>query len=44
LRSEQIYKKLPLPPKTVKAALAKLRETNDVKTTGTRRSMTYQVR
>src|ERR1700743_3767493 len=35
LRSEQLQKQLPaLPPKTVKAALAKLRESKRVKTSG----------
>lgn len=41
LRSEQIYKKLPLPPELTKKALAKLREEKRVKTKGERRGMTY---
>jgi hypothetical protein len=42
LRSEQIYKKLPLPVAKVKTALAKLRAAKRVKTKGEKRSMTYQ--
>ena len=41
LRSEQIQKQLPLAPKVVKAALAKLRAAKRVKTTGEKRAMTY---
>jgi hypothetical protein len=40
-RSEEIYWKLPMPVKTVKAALAKLRATKRVKTKGEKRAMTY---
>jgi hypothetical protein len=43
LRSEQIQKQLPLAPKLVKAALAKLRAAKRVKTTGEKRAMTYAV-
>ena len=41
LRSEQIQKQLPLAPKLVKAALAKLRAAKRVKTTGQKRATTY---
>ena len=41
LRSEQIQKQLPMAPKVVKAALAKLRAAKRVKTTGEKRAMTY---
>jgi hypothetical protein len=41
LRSEQIQAQLRMQPKMVKAALAKLREQKQVKTTGQKRSMTY---
>ncbi len=41
LRSEQIYKKLPLSPKLTKKVLAKLREGRRVKTSGKKRAMTY---
>jgi hypothetical protein len=44
LRSEEIYRKLPVPVKTVKAALAKLRATKRVKTKGEKRAMTYAAR
>jgi hypothetical protein len=43
LRSEQIQKELGLPPKLVKAGLAKLREEHRVRTIGERRAMTYAV-
>lgn len=43
LRSEQIYKELPLPPELTKKALAKLREDKRVKTKGERRAMTYAI-
>jgi len=42
LRSEQIYKKVAIPPKVAKAGLAKLREQKKVKTSGTRRATTYK--
>src|SRR6185312_11372995 len=41
LRSEQIYKKVPLSPEVTKKALAKLREEKRVKTKGERRATTY---
>lgn len=41
LRSEQIQKQLPLAPKLVKAALAKLRAAKRVKTSGQKRATTY---
>jgi transcription initiation factor IIE alpha subunit len=41
LRSEEIYKKLPLAPELTKKVLAKLREGKRVKTTGEKRAMTY---
>jgi hypothetical protein len=41
LRSEQIQKQLPLAPKVVKAALAKLRAAKRVKTSGQKRATTY---
>jgi hypothetical protein len=41
LRSEEIYKKLPLPVELARKALTKLRETERVKTKGEKRSMTY---
>ncbi len=41
LRSEEIYKKLPLRPELAKKALAKLREDKRVKTTGEKRATTY---
>jgi hypothetical protein len=44
LRTEQIQTKLPVAPNVVKAALAKLRRENRVKTTGQRRGMTYAAR
>src|SRR5258708_1445242 len=40
LRSEEIYRKLPLPAGKVKAALAKLRHSKRVKTKGEKRAMT----
>jgi hypothetical protein len=43
LRNEQIQRSSGLPPKVVKAGLAKLRETKRVKTTGLKRAMTYAV-
>jgi hypothetical protein len=43
LRSEEIYKKLPLSVELAKKALTKLRETKRVKTKGEKRSMTYAV-
>lgn len=43
LRTEQIYAKLPShPAPRVKAALARLRADKKVKTSGTRRAMTYR--
>lgn len=41
LRSEEIYRKLPLKPDLAKKALAKLRADKRVKTTGEKRGMTY---
>jgi len=41
LRSEEIYKKVPLKPDLAKKALTKLREDERVKTTGEKRAMTY---
>jgi hypothetical protein len=41
LRSEQIYKKLPLNEDLARKALAKLRETKRVRTKGEKRAMTY---
>jgi hypothetical protein len=43
LRSEQIQGKLPIPPKVVKAALAKLRADKRVKTAGEKRATTYTI-
>jgi hypothetical protein len=43
LRSEEIYKKLPLSVEVARKALTKLRETKRVKTKGEKRSMTYAV-
>jgi hypothetical protein len=44
LRTEEIQAKLPVAPKVVKAALAKLRRESRVKTTGQKRGMTYASR
>jgi hypothetical protein len=44
LRTEEIQAKLPVAPKLVKAALAKLRRESRVKTTGQKRGMTYASR
>jgi hypothetical protein len=41
LRSEEIYKKLPMATDLARKALGKLRDTKRVKTTGEKRSMTY---
>jgi hypothetical protein len=41
LRSEEIYKKLPLPVELARRALTKLRAAERVKTKGEKRSMTY---
>jgi hypothetical protein len=41
LRSEEIYKKLPLSVEVARKALTKLRDTKRVKTKGEKRSMTY---
>lgn len=43
LRSEQIQKKLPIPPKKIKAGLSKLRAAGRVKTKGIKRAMVYNV-
>ena len=44
LRSEEIYKKLPVSPKVAKAGLAKLREQKKVKTSGEKRATTYRAK
>lgn len=42
MRSEQLYEKVSAPSSVAKAGLAKLREQKKVKTSGTRRGMTYK--
>jgi hypothetical protein len=44
LRSEQLMKLLPLTPKLVKLALAKLREAKRIKMAGVKRGATYEAR